>query len=132
MKLKLDENLSRHLKPTLSFLEHDVLTAADEGLLSQSDVAVARASMAEGTMLFTMDLEFDDPQKHPLGHHQGIVVFCPRSLGPLSVNRLVEEFIRETNLGELEGWVVLVEPNRVRVRRPPLDTSGKEWEEVSI
>ena len=37
MKLKLDENLSRHLKPALALLEHDVLTAADEGLLSQSD-----------------------------------------------------------------------------------------------
>jgi predicted nuclease of predicted toxin-antitoxin system len=51
MKLKLDENLSRHLKPVLTLLEHDVLTAADEGLLSQSDVVVARTSMAEGRML---------------------------------------------------------------------------------
>ncbi len=35
MKLKLDENLSRHLKPALTGLGHDVLTAADEGLLSR-------------------------------------------------------------------------------------------------
>jgi hypothetical protein len=28
MKLKLDENLSRHLKPVLTDLGHDVLTAA--------------------------------------------------------------------------------------------------------
>jgi hypothetical protein len=34
MKLKLDENLSRHLKPVLIELGHDVLTAADENLLS--------------------------------------------------------------------------------------------------
>ena len=31
MKIKLDENLSRHLKPILVGFEHDVLTAADEG-----------------------------------------------------------------------------------------------------
>jgi predicted nuclease of predicted toxin-antitoxin system len=130
MKLKLDENLSRHLKPMLTLLEHNVLTAADEGLLSQSDVVVARASMAEGRMLLTLDLEFGDLRKHPPGNHPGIVLFRPRSYGPLSVNRFVEEFIRETDLSELEGCVVLVEPKRVRVRRPPLDTSGKEWEEI--
>ena len=38
MKLKLDENLSRHLKPILIELGHDVLTAADENLLSRPDV----------------------------------------------------------------------------------------------
>jgi predicted nuclease of predicted toxin-antitoxin system len=132
MKLKLDENLSKHLKPALTLLDHDVLTAADEGLLSQSDVVVARASMAEGRMLLTLDLEFGDLRKYPPGQHPGIVLFRPRSYGPLSVNRFVEQFIRETNLGELDGCVVLVEPDRVRVRRPPLDTSGKEWEEISI
>jgi hypothetical protein len=36
MKLKLDENLSRHLKPVLIGLGHDVLTTADENLLSPS------------------------------------------------------------------------------------------------
>lgn len=37
MKLKLDENLSRHLKQGLSAYGHDVATAADEGVLSQPD-----------------------------------------------------------------------------------------------
>ena len=30
MRLKLDENLSRHLKPILVAVGHDVLTTADE------------------------------------------------------------------------------------------------------
>jgi hypothetical protein len=33
MRLKLDENLSRHLKRALVSLGHDVETAADEDLL---------------------------------------------------------------------------------------------------
>jgi hypothetical protein len=37
MKLKLDENLSRHLRSVLEALGYDVLTVADEGLLSQPD-----------------------------------------------------------------------------------------------
>jgi hypothetical protein len=48
VKLKLDENLSRHLKVPLATLGHDVLTAADEGLLSKPDHAVFKFSPAEG------------------------------------------------------------------------------------
>ena len=43
MKLKLDENLSRHLKPLLTKVGHDVVTAADEHLLSCSDTEIAAA-----------------------------------------------------------------------------------------
>ena len=48
MKLRLDENLSRHLKPVLTGLGHDVLTAADENLLSRPDAEVAAVSIREG------------------------------------------------------------------------------------
>ena len=51
MKLKLDENLSRHLKPVLTGLGHDALTAADENLLSRPDTEVAAVSIKEGRML---------------------------------------------------------------------------------
>jgi predicted nuclease of predicted toxin-antitoxin system len=60
MRLKLDENLSRHLKPALAELGHDVLTAADEGLLSRPDTEVAATSLKEGRMLLTLDIEFAD------------------------------------------------------------------------
>jgi hypothetical protein len=41
MKLKLDENLSRHLKHVLIELNLDVMTAAEQGLLSKSDKVIA-------------------------------------------------------------------------------------------
>jgi len=50
MKLKLEENLSRHLKPILIGLGHDVLTAADENLLSRPDVEVAASASREGLL----------------------------------------------------------------------------------
>ena len=56
MKLKLDENLSRHLKESLVGLGHDVMTAADQGLLSRPDTEVAAVARTEGRMLFTLDL----------------------------------------------------------------------------
>ena len=80
MKLKLDENLSRHLKPLLTRVGHDVLTAADENLLSCSDTEIAAAALREERMLLTLDVEFADLRKYPPGSHPGIILFRPPSL----------------------------------------------------
>ena len=121
MKLKLDENLSRHLKPRLVDLGYDVATTADEQLLSQPDTVVAAAARAEGRMLLTLDIEFADLRKYRPGTHPGIILFRPSSVGPLTVNRLVEDFVRTTDLRALSGCVVVVESTRVRIRRPSTD-----------
>jgi predicted nuclease of predicted toxin-antitoxin system len=132
VKLKLDENLSRHLKDILGMLQHDVITAADENLLSQPDTALAAAANSEGRMLLTLDLEFGDLRKYPPGNHPGIILFRPRSFGPLAVNRFVDEFIRDINLELLAGCVVVIDPTRVRVRRRPLRTDTEEWKEFPL
>lgn len=126
MRLKLDENLSRHLAPLLSSLGHDVRTAEEEGLLSGPDTAVAAAAKSEGRLLLTLDLEFGDLRKYPPGAHPGVILFRPRSYGPLTVNRFVEEFIRTSDVELLAGCVAVIDPGRVRVRRP--DTAGEELE----
>lgn len=83
-------------------------------------------------MLLTLDLEFGDLRKYPPGGHPGIILFRPRSSGPLAVNRFVEEFVRDTDLGQLARCVVVVDPSRVRVRRPPLETESDEWQEIPL
>jgi len=118
MKLKLDENLSRHLKPILGSLGHDVTTAAEEGLLSQPDRAVATAARSEGRLLLTLDVEFADLRKLPPGGHPGVILFRPGAIGLRAVNRYVETFVRQTDLKSLAGCVVVVGRDRVRVRRP--------------
>lgn len=118
MKLKLDENLSRHLKPLLIARGHDTLTAADENLLSQPDTEIARAAAAEQRILLTLDVQFADLRRHPPGSHPGIVLFRPSSLGPLSVNAFIADFVATADLRSLAGCVAIVEPGRVRVRRP--------------
>ena len=118
MRLKLDENLSRHLKPVLTGLGHDVLTAADENLLSRPDTEVAAVSIKEGRMSFTLDVEFADLRKYPPGTHPGIILFRPPSCGPLTVNKFIADFVRSANLEELASSVAIVDPTRVRVRSP--------------
>jgi hypothetical protein len=58
------------------------------------------------------------------------VLFRPMSMGPLAVNRFITEFVRETDLVTLSGCIVVVDPTRVRIRRPPLDPDSSEWEEI--
>lgn len=118
MKLKLDENLSRHLKRILSDLQHDVSTAEEEGLRSKPDSVLAAAARFENRVLLTLDVEFGNLTKYPPGEHPGIILFRPRSLGPLTVNKFIEEFFRQTEVESLEGCLVVVDPSRTRVRWP--------------
>lgn len=118
MKLKLDENLSRHLKPVLLELGHDVLTAADENLLSHPDTEIAQAAKDEQRMLMTLDVEFADLRKYPPGSHPGVILFRPLSLSPISVNAFITDFVRRTDLDKLVACVAVVDPVHVRVRYP--------------
>ena len=116
MKIKLDENLSRHLKPALNKAGHDPSTAAEENLLGKPDTDVATAAKAENRMIFTLDVAFADLRRFVPGSHPGIVLFRPGSLGPITVNRFVLDFVRDQNLESFAGKVVVVEPNRIRIR----------------
>jgi predicted nuclease of predicted toxin-antitoxin system len=86
LKLKLDENLSRHLKGDLAKPGFDVEAVLEEGLLGRPDTEVGRAARDEGRILLTLDLEFADLRKHPSGTHPGVILFRPRSMGPSFVN----------------------------------------------
>jgi len=55
MKIKLDQNLSIHLREVLAALDHDVDTVFDEGLSGVSDVSVLKAANSQKRILFTLD-----------------------------------------------------------------------------
>jgi len=118
MKLKLDENISRHVKPMLMSLGHDVLTVADENLLSKPDKEIAGAAFNEERMLLTLDVEFADLRKYPPGSHPGILLFRPLSYGPRSVNQFIIDFMSSTDLEKLISCVVIIDSTRVRIRFP--------------
>jgi predicted nuclease of predicted toxin-antitoxin system len=132
VNIKLDENLSRHLKDQLLPLGHNVSTAFEEGLLGKVDVDVSAAAKGEDRMVFTLDLDFADLRKFPPGSHPGIILFRPRSMGPMAVNEFVLKFVRETALASLVRCLAIVEPHRIRVRRPSIFDEPEEWEEISL
>jgi len=71
MRIKPDENLSRHLKSLLSREGHEATTAHEEGLHGRSDVEIGGAAKREQRVLFTLDLDFGDLRKFPPGAHSG-------------------------------------------------------------
>ena len=51
LRLKLDENLSRHLSESLQKLGFDAATVVEEGLQGRPDIEVGRVAREEGRIL---------------------------------------------------------------------------------
>lgn len=122
MKLKLDENLPNDLGDALTRRGHDVETVLDEGLAGADDAAVLRASTDADRLLLTLDRGFGDVRANPPGTHPGIVVLRPMNQDVASIHELVDRFLELGKLEDLRGCTVVVEPERIRIRRP--DSQG--------
>lgn len=96
------------------------------------DIEVGAAAKDEDRMVFTLDLDFADLRKFPPGSHPGIILFRPRSMGPFAVNEFVLKFVQETDLTSLARCIAIVEPHRIRVRRPSILDEPGDWEEISF
>ena len=117
LRLKLDENLSRHLREPIANLGHDVDTVLDEKLGGAPDSDVAEAARSDGRVLLTLDRWLADVRAYPPGTHPGIIVFRPSKLEIPSIGRMVMEFLGANPLEEFGGCIVVVGADRIRIRR---------------
>jgi Domain of unknown function (DUF5615) len=115
MKIKLDQNLSIHLREVLAALNHDVDTVFDEGLTGVDDVAVLQAASLQDRILFTLDTDFLNLKVYPPGTHSGIVVFRPPRQGALTLAKFVKAFVLSSDLRRHHGLTTIVERTRTRV-----------------
>jgi predicted nuclease of predicted toxin-antitoxin system len=118
VRLKLDENLPHDLADELTRRGHDVDTVLDEELGGCKDPVVVQAATADDRMVITLDRGVGDIRSFPPGSHAGVVVLRPTSQDPGSVLMLVDRLLDARELEEFRRCVVIVEPQRVRVRRP--------------
>jgi predicted nuclease of predicted toxin-antitoxin system len=119
MKIKLDQNISQYLRDELAALKHDVDTVVDEGMSGASDTKVLQAATSKDRILFTLDNDFLDLKRYPLGSHSGVVVFRPPRQGALAVGNFVKAFVRSTDLKKYYRRTTVVERTRARVTRRP-------------
>ena len=118
MRLKLDENLPRSATDVLTRFGHECSTVLDEHLGGAADAEVAGAAAREGRMLVTLDRGFGDVRAYPPGESPGIVIVQAVDQQAESIRRLLQRFLMMNDLADLERCTVIVEANRIRVRRP--------------
>lgn len=118
MRVKLDENLPVDLSDEFTRRGHDVDTVLDEHLGGNKDPVVVRAATDENRMVITLDRGVGDIRNFPPGSHAGVVVLRPVSQDPASILDLVSRLLRAHDLAAFSRCVVVVEPDRVRVRWP--------------
>lgn len=118
MRLKLAENLPHDLADELTLRGHDVDTVLDEQLGGRKDPVVVEAATDDDRLIVTLDRGVGDIRNLPPGRHAGVVVLRPVTQDPVSIRELVDRLLDAQELDELRGCVAIVEPHRVRVRRP--------------
>lgn len=115
MKIKLDQNISHHLRNLLEELDHDVDTVFDEGLSGAPDADVLSAALSHHRLLFTLDTDFLDFKRYPPARHAGVVVFRPPRQGALTIIKFIKAFVASANLGRHSQRTTIVEQTRVRI-----------------
>jgi predicted nuclease of predicted toxin-antitoxin system len=117
VRVKIDENLPESAAKVLRAAGHDADTVKEEGLAGATDPDVMKAAVAGRRMIFTLDRGFGDLAR-TIGDHAGVVVFRLPKQDARSAAGVVARFVAQFDLDGLGGCTVIVQPDRVRIRRP--------------
>lgn len=121
MKLLLDEALQDRLVERLAAGGHDVVAVRRLGMQGASDDEVLARTAAEGRILVTTDTDFGTILALTGGEEPSVILL--RGVGD-SLEERHAAIVRVWPLasGELaEGVIAVVEPDRIRLRRLPIE-----------
>src|SRR5437773_2505431 len=119
MRFKLDENLDTQLASVLSEHGHDVATVLGQQLGGRSDEMIYKRCVAENRVLITLDLDFSNPVRFPVGDTVGMIVLRPvRPLLGL-IHKVLSQVPALLQREQLENRLWIVEPGRLRIFNPP-------------
>ena len=115
MKVKLDENLGSLGSQFLRTHGIDVLTVADQGLLTSPDDRILGACVSEGRCLVTLDLDFSNPLQYRPGDYAGIVVVrIPGRLRLQELERALALVVEASKASDVRGRLWIAEVDRLR------------------
>ncbi len=97
----------------------DASDVRDEGLRGQPDAQIFAFAVAKGFIVVTADVEFGNELVYPPRTHHGVIlVRLPETLaGPTIVQMTVTPIVM-ISTEDLSGAIIVIEPGRVRIRRP--------------
>ncbi len=120
MRIKVDEDLPRRVVHLLAEYGYDVRSVYDQGMSGWKDSDLFVAVQKEGRFLITGDKGFGDIRAYPPGQHAGILVLRPAKPSIPAFVELLQRVLQEYDLETFHGCLVVVTPNRLRVRKPNL------------
>jgi predicted nuclease of predicted toxin-antitoxin system len=118
----VDEDMPRSTSVVLREAGHEVEDVRDAGLRGCTDEEVIAYARARGAVLITADKGFANILRFPPGTHAGILVLrMPNELSVPELNRRLLQVLMRMEGEDLRGLLIIVEPHRIRIRRPASD-----------
>jgi len=118
LRVKLDENLGRSHVEVLRNAGYEADSVNDEGLSGMSDSALWEHVLKEGRLLVTLDTDFSDVRRFPLGSHPGILLLRSKSNGARPVSDILVRVLKEQALESIRGCLAVADEMHTRIRRP--------------
>ena len=120
MRFLTDVGASRTTAEELRRHGHDVLHLREVGLHRLPDDQILIRAREEGRIVITFDLDFGDLLAAGGYTLPSVILFRLRNPTPLSVNSKLLEIISERGEDLERGAIVIVEDQRYRLRRLPI------------
>ena len=116
MKFKVDENLPVEVATLLRQNGYDTVTVLEQELGGKPDPDIALACQQESRALITIDTDFADIRAYPPRQFAGLIVLRLKRQDKLSVVNVLSRLIPVLSSEPLDGYLWIVEENRIRVR----------------
>lgn len=118
MKFLVDEDLPISLAIELASAGFDVSDVRRIGLRGRSDTDILLHALSAGMILITADVDFAGVVGRTIGTIPGcILVRLPNEISVKSLCEIVVKALTSVSNDELKGNVLVIEPDRIRLRR---------------
>jgi predicted nuclease of predicted toxin-antitoxin system len=116
-----DMGISRTTVQWLRSGGHDAAHVAELGMKSAPDADVLALASREQRVVLTFDLDFGHILAASHDRAPSVIIFRVSNARPERVNAHLESVLRDTAVALDEGAIIIVEDERRRVRRLPID-----------
>ena len=120
MKLLLDMGLAPRTASFLRTAGHDAVHLTEENLQRLSDDRIVEKGAAEGRVIITFDLDFSAIVALQRLAQPSIVLFRLEEFTTDRINSILLELLTVHQKALESGAIIVVEPDRIRVRSLPI------------
>jgi len=113
----IDASLPRSTKAIIESLGHNAVDVRDILLPASTDADIASMALDENQVIITRDFDFANILLYPPEKYPGIIVLKVRALKPAEINRIIELFLKTTFPETILHSLIILEPNRYRVKK---------------